>query len=78
MFGSDEKKALSDLYKVMMNGDAWKDLERFAEQERERSVKRFDDKSASQVTLCEVGEERGIRKGIYKILQHAQQRRDGI
>lgn len=69
---------LSKAYASMMQMDAWKDLERYAEDEREMSMKRIDDKSARDLSLGEVCEERGIRKGILKVLQHAELRKEGI
>lgn len=76
--GKQDKKALADAYNSMMNLGAWKDLEKYAEDERFMSMRRIDDKSAANLSLGEVCEERGIRKGIFKILQHAQQRAEGI
>lgn len=78
LFSSEEKKALADSYALMMTLPAWKDLDVFARSEHDGSVKREDSKSARELTLGEVGEERGIRKGILKILKHAEQRREGV
>lgn len=69
---------MSDLYRVMMNMDAWKDLERYAEAERMKSVERSDMKSAANLTLSEICEERGIRKGMQKLIQYALQKGEGI
>lgn len=74
----EDKKALADAYNSMMQLAAWKDLERYADDERHASMRRMDDKSASNLSLGEVCEERGIRKGIFKLIQHAQQRAEGI
>lgn len=79
MFGvTEEKKALSEAYRMMMLLPAWRDLEHYAETEVESSVKRVDNKSASDLTLGYVCEERGVRKGIRKLIQHAEQKRDGV
>lgn len=73
-----ERKLYIDLYSSMMSSDAWKDLEAYAQSERERSMKHIDSKSASDLTLGEVCEERGFRKGIMKIFNYAHNRRNGI
>lgn len=75
---TEEKKALADAYNSMMMTSAWKDLERYADGEKESSMKRMDSKSASTLSLGEVCEERGLRKGISKIIDHAKQCREGI
>lgn len=61
----------------MMETDAWKDLEEYIKEQRESSMKMIDNKSAKDLSLGEVCEERGIRKGLIKILNHAQTRKDG-
>ena len=75
---SEEKRTLANAYALMMASDAWLDLERFMIEERTSSMRRIDDKSAASLSLGEVCEERGIRKGIIKILQHAAQRKEGV
>jgi len=75
---AQERKALSDAYFAMVQMDAWEDLERFIVDEREASVRRSDTRSAAEITLAEVGEERGIRKGLDKILKHVMFRKEGI
>lgn len=74
---SPENKALVNAYTVMMQMDAWKDLEAFARAEVEHSISQVDSRSAADLTLGYVCEERGIRKGITKLLQHAERRRVG-
>lgn len=73
-----EKKKLSHDYAVMMSSEAWKDLVQYAEDERSASIKRVDDKDASDLNIGTVCEERGMRKGMHKLLQHAEQRLEGI
>lgn len=75
---NDAKKSLMNAYASMMQMDAWKDLERFAILERDASAKRIDDKPASELNLGSVCEERGIRKGLFKIIKHAEQCREGV
>lgn len=71
-------KERADIYRRMMESDGWKDLEAFALRERDQSMQRMDSTSASDLTIGQVCEERGIRKGIMKILQRAQQCREGV
>jgi hypothetical protein len=75
---SDEKKERASAYQNMMQMPAWKDLEKYASEERISSMKRMDEKPAAILSLGDVCEERGIRKGIFKIIQHAEQCREGI
>jgi hypothetical protein len=65
------------MYHQMMQLPAWKDLEAFADNEREMSMKSIDCKSAANLSLGEVCEERGVRKGIRRIIQHAHDCRAG-
>lgn len=74
----EEKKSLTNAYASMMNMDAWEELVRFANSERDASIKRIDDKNAADLNLGTVCEERGIRKGIFKLIQHAEQCREGV
>jgi flagellar motility protein MotE (MotC chaperone) len=71
------RNRLASAYSAMMQSEAWKDLENFANGERESSMKRMDTKNASDLVLGEVCEERGIRKGIFKVIQHAEFRAGG-
>jgi hypothetical protein len=75
---NEAKKALANAYAIMMQTDAWKDLERYAIAERDASAKRIDDKPASDLNLGTVCEERGIRKGIFKLIQHAEFCKEGV
>jgi hypothetical protein len=74
----NDNNALRSAYAAMMEMEAWKDLVRFCEDERDTSMKRMDAKSAAELALGEVCEERGIRKGIFKVIQHAEFKREGI
>jgi hypothetical protein len=74
----EAKKARVNAYQTLMQMPGWKDLEKWAENEKFLSMKRMDEKSASSLSLGEVCEERGIRKGIMKILNYAEQCREGI
>jgi hypothetical protein len=74
----DEKNRWASSYGSMMQSEAWKDLERYALAEREASMQRIDVKNASDLSLGEVCEERGIRKGIFKLMQHAEFKKQGI
>lgn len=71
-------KSLADSYQLMMKLPAWKDLEAYAESEQLASVLRSDSKAASDLNINFICEERGIRKGIKKIMLHAIQRTEGI
>lgn len=68
------KAAYDDMTKL----PAWKDLVDYAEGEMEASMKRIDSKSASDLNIGEVCEERGVRAGIRKILRHVDMRKEGI
>lgn len=72
------KEAKAKDYAAMMNMNAWHDLVAYAEAERDSSIKSIDDKSASDLNINIVCEQRGIRKGIFKVIQHAEQCRDGV
>jgi hypothetical protein len=74
----EDRKSLAGAYTHMMTLDAWKDLEKWAMEEEQYSMKRQDDKPAKDLVFAEVCEERGYRKGIKKILDHAAQRKEGI
>lgn len=65
-------------YKSMMVSAAWQDLERYAKEERDNSMKRIDCTPADELVIQTVCEERGIRKGIWKVIQFAQQRSEGV
>jgi hypothetical protein len=74
----EEKKTISNAYHTMMATDGWSDLVSYVNDERELSFKRVDSKPAAELTLSQVCEEAGIRKGMAKILQHAEFKRDGV
>lgn len=74
----EQKKQLSSAYHSMMAMDAWQDLVAYAKEERESSFKRSDSKSAGDLTIGEICEERGIRKGLFKLLQYAEFKREGV
>lgn len=73
-----ERKQLADNYAAMAQMPAWADLLAYLLEERGASVKRSDVKSAAELTIGEVCEERGIRKGLTKILQHVDFRKEGV
>lgn len=72
------KERLKSEYTQMMETPAWKNLVAYAENERDASIKSIDDKSAADLNINVVCEQRGIRKGIFKLIQHAEQCRDGV
>lgn len=74
----EQRVSRASLYAQMVESAAWKDLERWADAERIESMKRVDDKDASALNLGTVCEERGIRKGLLKLIQHAHFCREGI
>lgn len=78
MFPGTKKKSLADAYANMMEMDAWKELEEYARNEKQASLSRMDSKSTRDLSIGEVCEEIGIRKGIAKILRHAEDCRGGI
>lgn len=73
-----ERKQLADNYAAMMQMQAWADLEQYLKDEILLSVNRSDSKSAAEITIGEVCEERGLRKGLNKVLQHALFRKEGV
>lgn len=75
---SEVKKGLAGAYAAMMQMDAWKDLARYADAECEASMIRQDSKPAVELIVQEVCEDRGIRKGMKKLIQHAEFCREGI
>ena len=75
---SEEKKALCDFYRAMTNTVAWNDLKQWVDKQLLASMDRMDSKSASSLTLIDVGEERGIRKGMLKLIHYAEQKAEGI
>lgn len=75
---SDLKKALTAAYASLLQTSAWKDLIEYAREEQKKSMERVDSKAASELNIGTVCEERGIRKGIFKIIQYAEQRAEGI
>lgn len=72
------KERLKSEYTSMMGTPAWKNLVAYAENERDASIKSIDDKNASDLNINVVCEQRGIRKGIFKLIQHAEQCREGV
>lgn len=74
----DAKQSRASDYAAMMNMAAWSDLVAYAEAERDASIKSIDDKSAADLNINVVCEQRGIRKGIFKLIQHAEQCREGV
>jgi hypothetical protein len=75
---SDIKKRIAGEYAAMMQSEAWKDLEAWSKLERAASFQRVDDKPINELIVPFTCEERGIRKGILKVLQHAEQCREGV
>ncbi len=75
---NEGKKHLAGVYAAMMASEAWADLVRYADSERELSMKRIDDTSAADLSLGHVCEERGVRKGLMKLIQHAEYCKEGI
>ena len=72
-----ERRGLGSSYQQMTDLDAWKDLEAYIKEQRETSIKLLDDRSPKDLTLGEVCEERGIRKGMLKILSHVESMKSG-
>lgn len=58
-------------FEAMLNTDAWKRLEQWADEERERSRDIIDSIPAKDLNSNHVCEERGIRKGMMKLVQQA-------
>ena len=78
MIASEDKKAIANAYEVMTSMPAWKELVQFIEAEKEHSINRLDVKPAKDVSVGDYCEERGYRKGLEKILQHAEYRKSGV
>ena len=68
MSNAVKDKRLSDLYAAMANSEAFQHLMAWMEEERQNSVKRVDSLPASDLTVGQACEERGIRKGFQKVL----------
>lgn len=60
----------------MMNSPAWKDLEAWALDERDRSMKSVDSIAAKDLSINHVCEERGYRNGIKKLIDQAHYVKD--
>lgn len=75
---AEKDHGLSSAYIALIQSDGWKDLEHFMDMEREASMRRIDSKAASELTVGEICEEKGIRKAINKILRYVQDRKNGI
>ena len=73
-----DRKPLANAYAQMMDSPAWKDLEKWAMDESDRSMKAQDAKPAVEMIINEVCEERGYRNGLRRLIQHASQRKEGI
>lgn len=71
-------KERASLYGALLNLNAWHDLETFAAHEIDASMRRMDAKSAADLSLGEVCEERGVRRGIRLILDEAKRRAQGL
>ena len=63
--------SLKGQFEAMLATDAWKALESWVAHECDESMKRHDNKSAADLIINEVCEDRGIRKGMRKVLQQA-------
>jgi hypothetical protein len=75
---NEEKQALAREYASLMTMRAWQDLVNYMETERDASMKSIDDKSVGDLNINIVCEQRGIRKGMLKIIQHAEQCAEGV
>ena len=71
-------KTLMAEFSSMMESQAWKKLDAWSKEERESSLKRTDGTSVTDLSLGMVCEERGIRKGILKVIQYAENCRAGL
>lgn len=69
---------MMNAYASMMSSDAWQDLKRWAENQRDESISKQDAKAASDLNINVVCEDRGIRKGIAMLMRHAEQKREGV
>lgn len=61
------------LYAALAQSDAWKDVEKWAFEQVKASQELQDAKASRELSLNEVCEERGIRKGMLKLIKHVQQ-----
>lgn len=61
----------------MITLSAWKRLEKWAEEESDRSMRMIDGISAKDLSVNHVCEERGLRKGILKVIQYANGQAEG-
>jgi hypothetical protein len=75
---ASEKKPLSGAYAALMQSEAWKDFVDYADKQCDSSMRMIDSKSACDLSLGEVCEERGFRKGMKKLIRYAEDCRDGV
>jgi hypothetical protein len=64
-------------YANLMNMPAWKDIEKWANEEAERSMRMMDAISAKDLSVNHVCEERGLRKGIFKVIRYVKDQAEG-
>lgn len=75
---TDEKKELANAYRTLMDMPAWKNLESYIHTQKNLSLEKEDNKTASDLTLGFVCQERGIRKGLQMLLDYASRCREGF
>lgn len=71
-------KSFQAIYVALVTSEAWKDIEEYIKNEIDLSMRRVDDKPASDLNLGVVCEERGIRKGLLKILRYVETKAEGV
>jgi hypothetical protein len=59
-----DRQAVASRFESLMNHEAWKLLEKMADEQRESSMKDQDNKNAQDLNINVVCEARGFRKGI--------------
>lgn len=68
---------LKGQFEAMIASDAWKALEAWVAHECDESMRRHDSKPANDLKINEYCEDRGIRKGMRKVLQQAHSFSEG-
>jgi cell wall assembly regulator SMI1 len=62
---------LKSQFEAMLASEAWKKLEQWVAEEQERSITIVDAIPAKDISSNHYCEERGLRKGMAKVLQQA-------
>lgn len=70
-------QATKDAFSVLVRSNAWQRLEAWVAHEVDSSIRLQDAKPADELNLGTVCEERGIRKGMMRVIQEAKGKAEG-